>query len=247
MTANDSESGQAVVESAITLPLALFMVLGTLQLFLMLQARTMAQYAVYKATRAGSISQGNCTPMMHAAIAVLLPTITRTDSPTTLATAFALRQKNQYFVSSGGPTHMGQIVEIYREQPLPSDVPDPEDPDFDAPDAANQPRRLEVRMLYWYWMKIPFANWVMSAIYRAQFGVQPYIGLNPLELTQDATWNSTTSFGGDPWPGGNIGANMESWADTGMYLFPIQVNFTMRMMTPAKKAYFSSAACDLTP
>ena len=34
-----AESGQAAVESALTLPLAVFLILGSLQLFLMLQAR----------------------------------------------------------------------------------------------------------------------------------------------------------------------------------------------------------------
>src|SRR5688572_11906480 len=36
------DAGQAAVEAALTLPLAVFLVLGTLQLFLMLQARLMA-------------------------------------------------------------------------------------------------------------------------------------------------------------------------------------------------------------
>ena len=49
------DSGQALVESALTLPLLVFMVLGTLQLFMMLHARIMTQYAAYKAVRAGSL------------------------------------------------------------------------------------------------------------------------------------------------------------------------------------------------
>jgi hypothetical protein len=242
-----SESGQAAVEAAVTMPLALFMVLGTLQLFMMLQARTLAQYAVYKATRAGSISQGDCTAMTHAAIAVLLPAITRTDSSTSLVTAFALRQNNQYFVVNNGIPYLGQIVEIYREKPLPSDVPNPEDPDFDSPDVDQTKMRLEVRMLYWYWLKIPFANAVMSAMYRAQFGVSTFLGANPLEPVENAHWTGTSSFGSDTWPGGNIGTNMEAWAAMGMYVFPIKVNFTMRMMTPAKQKYFSKSECPLTP
>ena len=39
------ESGQAAVESALTLPLAIFLALGLIQLFMMFQGRAMAQYA----------------------------------------------------------------------------------------------------------------------------------------------------------------------------------------------------------
>jgi Flp pilus assembly protein TadG len=43
------DSGQSAVETALVLPLVTFMILGTLQLFMLLQAKLMAQYAVYQA------------------------------------------------------------------------------------------------------------------------------------------------------------------------------------------------------
>ena len=172
------QSGQAAVETALTMPLALFMLLGTIQLFLMLQARTMAQYAVYKATRAGSISNGDCDAMKQAAIATLLPAIAQTNTPTSFATAYILRANNQYFVDS----HVGQIVEIYRESPTPGDVPNPEDPEFDSP---GHLMRLEVRMVYWYFMKIPSANWIMSSMYLAHnTACRTTTASNPLEPAQ---------------------------------------------------------------
>ncbi|HLT28663.1 MAG TPA: TadE family protein, partial [Myxococcaceae bacterium] len=45
------ESGQAGVESALVLPITLFMILGTMQLFMMTHARVMTEYAAYRATR----------------------------------------------------------------------------------------------------------------------------------------------------------------------------------------------------
>src|SRR5687767_15741362 len=72
------ESGQAAVETALTMPMVLFVLLGTLQLFMMLQARLMAEYAAYRAVRAGSTHQGDCRAMLQAAIGALLPTITAT-------------------------------------------------------------------------------------------------------------------------------------------------------------------------
>ncbi len=49
------ESGQALVEAALTLPLTVFLILGTLQLFLLLQARTLTEYAAFLAVRKGSV------------------------------------------------------------------------------------------------------------------------------------------------------------------------------------------------
>ncbi|HLM44600.1 MAG TPA: TadE family protein, partial [Myxococcaceae bacterium] len=63
-----AERGQAAVESALTLPLTVFLMLGTLQLFLMLQGRIMAEYAAFRAVRAGSVRHGDCQAMTHAAI-----------------------------------------------------------------------------------------------------------------------------------------------------------------------------------
>src|SRR4051812_29146201 len=112
-----SESGQAAVEAALTLPLTIFLVLGTLQLFGLLQARLMAEHAAYRAARAGALSQGSCTRMMHAAIAILLPTFTRTDTTARYANAFGARAANKYVpgLDSG---HNGDVVWIIRERPV---------------------------------------------------------------------------------------------------------------------------------
>ncbi|MBK7862347.1 MAG: pilus assembly protein [Archangiaceae bacterium] len=67
--------GQAAVETALTLPLVLFMILGALQLFMVLQARILAQYAASRAVRAGAMSFGDCRTMNDVAHLVLLPAI----------------------------------------------------------------------------------------------------------------------------------------------------------------------------
>ncbi|HEX8538142.1 MAG TPA: TadE family protein, partial [Cystobacter sp.] len=84
----DTESGQAAVEAALTLPLSIFLILATIQFFLLLQARTMTEYAAFRAVRTGSVKHANCEAMTHAAIAALLPTFARTDSPAALGKAF---------------------------------------------------------------------------------------------------------------------------------------------------------------
>jgi hypothetical protein len=235
------EAGQAGVEASLTMPLVVFLVLGTLQLFMMLQARILAQVAVYKAVRAGSLMQGNCDAMTHTAIATLLPSITRVDSPVALADAFLARRTNRY--ADGG--HTGQIVEIYRESPLPSSILAPalEDNRFDQP---NQLERLDVRMIYWYRLKIPFADWVMSRIFLAHYNLQAYNDANPMLLSEGrAGWPDSPplSFAAETWPGGDLGVNMRRWSNAGHYLFPLRVTSSMRMMVPPRQSNFATAWC----
>lgn len=72
--------GQVVVETAIIMPVFVFLILGLLQLGLMHHARVMAKYAAYKAVRAGSVNRGEKDAMTKAALAVLLPVLGRDSS-----------------------------------------------------------------------------------------------------------------------------------------------------------------------
>lgn len=67
------EGGQALTETAIILPLFLFMLLGTLQLGLIYQARSLLKYAAYRAVRSGALQHACDAPMKDAALAVLAP------------------------------------------------------------------------------------------------------------------------------------------------------------------------------
>jgi hypothetical protein len=238
------QAGQAAVESALALPLAVFLVLGIIQLFMLLQARIMAQYAVYKAVRAGSLNYGDCDRMKQAAVASLLPTITATDSALKLGNAFYLRygngNTNRYAPALDGG-HNGQIVEIVREQPSLAGVAGFEDYDFDSPRGTAAIQRLEIRMIYWYRLRIPFADWVISKMLLAYFGIQPYSGpVNPLMVAENANWVGQATLLDEGWPGGRLGLSMASWAGAGHYLVPIRVTAAMRMMTPPKRAFFAS-------
>src|ERR1700690_648998 len=72
-----AQSGQAVVETAIVMPLFTFLLLGLLQITLMHQARLMTRYAAYKAARAGSIDSAKMHRMEQAALSVLVPLIAK--------------------------------------------------------------------------------------------------------------------------------------------------------------------------
>jgi len=66
--------GQAMVESAIVIPLMTFLILGIVQLTMMQQARIMTEYAAFNAARAGIVWNADRIIMENAAIISLLPT-----------------------------------------------------------------------------------------------------------------------------------------------------------------------------
>jgi len=86
------QSGQAAVEAAMIMPLAVFMTLGIIQLTLIQHAKLMTEYAAYQAARAGIVWNGNNERMHDAAIVALLPTLGRTDDIGNLAKTFAIHQ-----------------------------------------------------------------------------------------------------------------------------------------------------------
>lgn len=246
-----SESGQAVVESALTLPLVVFLILGTLQLFMMMHARVLTQYAAYRATRAGSVNHGNCERMTHAAILSLMPAIesfagSAAGADDGLADAFARHGLgNQYnyvqLISDGGNAlnYNGTIVWLARRLgPRQPNWDNGQDTSFDQP--SGQPTRLETRLVFWYPMRIPFANWVMSKIFLASFGLDTYAAVNPLMPVQTAgtTGEDWAMTSGGYSPDALIGAEMLRRNQAKEFVFPIQATYTMRMMTPAKRINF---------
>ena len=248
---HSQQSGQALVESALTLPLVVFLAFGTIQLSLMLQARALAHYAAFIAVRTGSVNYADCDRMTHAAIAALIPAIRSFLGPSTpgsagdkLAAEFGPRKNNKY--SMARDQINGDVIWIYREQPLKTVVdsmPNSEDTDFDVPGrppAPGSPSRLEVRLIFWYPLRIPFADWVMSRIFLAHFGLAAYTAQNPLLLTQKANWTSGTSYT----PGADIATELYNRVYLmRQYVFPIEATYTMRMMTPVKKSKYLTQNC----
>lgn len=238
----NTDSGQALVEAALTLPLTLFLILGTLQLFLMLQARVAAEYAVFRSTRAGSLSQGKCERMRHAAILSLLPTFTRTTTAAELAQAFGLRRNNR-FVRALDSGHTGTIVWIARESPTLNDLeaarnrnpPNADDAGFDDPD--RRPQHLDVRLIYWYPMRIPFANWVLSRMMLSRYDVDDWQKGDPTMVFK----KDRRDWSNDPraFMNASLKTELRLRAGDGQYAFPIQATYSMRMMTPARSENFS--------
>lgn len=132
--------GQVVVETAIIMPVFVFLVLGILQLSLMHQGRVMAKYAAYKATRAGALRGAQKRMMEQAALAVLLPVAGRdsergafypTNTAGNVRQAWNQLSRNQ---QEGGLP----IAEVTICNPTRNSLPNPEQADFDDPHTLTQ-------------------------------------------------------------------------------------------------------------
>jgi len=96
------ESGQAVVEAAIVLPLFIAILLGILQLTLIHQARLLTEYAAFQAARAGVVWQGDPRKMKDAAIFVLAPTACPTRAPLAAQACSLRKGKDEWARQTAG-------------------------------------------------------------------------------------------------------------------------------------------------
>jgi hypothetical protein len=242
--------GQALVETAIVLPLAVFLVLGLIQLFLAIEARAVAQYAAARATRAGSLNYANCGAMLDTAVAAVLPTFTATSNATTFVNAFTSHKNGSFlandFNSNSAASVNESIVWIDRVNPLAGQIPGNEEEIFDMPEAAQWPSQtLRVRMVFWYPLRIPFANWVISRMVAAAWGVQNFTGTNPIMTPEKANWTATANsrLSGTVTSEfkGKLLGEYKKRLNAKRYVLPLIVTSSMRMMTPARPWNFQHA------
>lgn len=223
------ESGQAAVESAIVLPLFVFLILGTLQLGLMHQARLITKYAAYKAVRAGSLNNAKKSVMERAALAVLLPIISRDagggEFIKTINNATDFQSKwNWPGVKANTMPDTGiPYVEVTTCGPSTKEVSgtelDFDDPRFAASVAWKESHRtkLRIQLTFNYRMPIPFANWVIHA---AAFNREvPWL----MRMGEKAS-KGTPNFGSQQ-------SKYVAAASSGKYVLPIRAAYTMRMQS----------------
>ena len=77
-----------MVETAIVIPVMVFVVLGALQLMLLFHAQVLTEYSAYNAARAGIVHNANWNVMRNAAMVGALPLYERTDTPENLVRAW---------------------------------------------------------------------------------------------------------------------------------------------------------------
>lgn len=175
------DSGQAVVEAAIALPAMTFLILTIIQLTALQHARIMTDYAAFCAARAGIVFNGDAKAMEQAAMVALSPTIGRTDNLSNFTYTMTSGTSGTLSTVSGDLAtakrfNLPGIVEV-QALPPPSSAGafstlgaqlDNEEVDFDdIRAAADQWNILQIRLRYFYRMRIPFANQILQAIYFA--------------------------------------------------------------------------------
>jgi hypothetical protein len=234
------------------MPLALFLVLGTVQLFTLLQGRLFAEHAAYAAVRTGVVKHGDCEAMTHAAVAGVLPSFVSFLGAGTpgrgahekLANAFATRTRNKphanQFDAAADDGHDGAIVWLFREAPTRREVTRASEDDFDDPDGPGY--TLKLRLVYWYPLRIPFANWVMATMFRAYFGLGDLNGVSPLVPATRATWTQSGAR-----MSAAAAAEFQRRYDARQYVFPVSASYAMRMMTPPRPRLFQRQNCEPAP
>jgi hypothetical protein len=206
------DSGQVTIEAAIVMPAMTFMTLVIIQLTLVQHARIMTDYAAYCAARAGIVFNGDPKAMQQAALVALAPTIGRSENLENLNLTMTNGVAFEEALRANAKVPM---VQIQTFRPLAQDIQnlgqatDGEELDFDdirpAAAAANV---LQIRLHYYYNMKIPYANWILQGIFFAA------------KTSTLSSWNSN-------WGGENqLGYNMITPYDNGAGLRSAQANFS---------------------
>lgn len=236
-----SEGGQAMVESAIVIPMYVFLILGLLQFALINQARLMTKYAAYKAVRAGALHSADPKAMRDAALWALLPLVA-TGMPHRDGTGSLVSKTNS--VTNYGKKWLivkglgGWIVpgtlryaEVATCGPTQADLKwDTDEIDFDDPKVwsvhvtrrnntawkKSERTKLRVQVTYNYRMPIPFANMILADIALGQqISEALFLGKNPTMLTSLK----------------KAASKLNVLRLMGIYVWPIRASYSMRMQS----------------
>ena len=216
----EGSSGQAMVESAIVFPAALFVLLGLLQMGMIQQARLFADYAAYRGARTASLEMANCDAVVTSELAALTPMLGRSDSRDKWISTFR--------TSVGQQRGQRPVVVSFWD----IDAPLPGKQSFDT-QVTNEAdvSHVALRMYFYYPLRIPFANWVISKWYLAQYGFarvpNETDALHPVTNHEDLP--PTKSLSAE-------GAWVHSWTldyqSKGIYVVPLYASWTMPMFSP---------------
>ncbi len=229
-----SQSGQAAVETALTMPLFVFLILGLLQMSLLHQARYMTKYAAYKAVRTGSIHSAKNKAMTNAALGVLMPYVGHPAADAFYKTSsgpdYALSYKAAQLANLVPLTN---IVEVMVCDPTGSVTGDFDDPNSDMgvqPTAASPSTdaawkqfnkgRLSIQVTFYFKLVIPFANMM---IYQITSGLEDSETLRMMRMGQKT--------GLLPNPNRTIISKLAARSLAKNYFIPIRAGWSMRMMS----------------
>jgi hypothetical protein len=236
--------GQVAVETALVLPVFVFLILGLLQMGLMSHARVLTKYAAFKAVRAGAVNGGDVAMMENAALGVLLPVLGRrgtagapykTDSIMAYNTAWnAMSNNNQI-----GGLKFAEVVVCAPSRSQVNAAGDFDDPRVAIGDGnvrsgvSNQTvddwpgfnnTKLQIQVTTYYRMFIPFANWMVWRIAANKEDGSP-------QKMRTLGWKagSTSSTG-------KAFQSLAQYASQKVYITPIRASYAMRMQSNFRQA-----------
>ena len=161
------DSGQAIVEAALVLPLCIVLILCAVQIAQLQQARLLVEYAAFNAARAGVVrdgdngTEGTSGPMHDAAALSLLSSFGRTDGFAAFGRTWAeLRAREAALKAARLP-----LLQISVLNPRRADFArfgdhlDGQEIDFDdVRPQVTDANLLSVQVRYLYELRVPLAN-----------------------------------------------------------------------------------------
>lgn len=266
MRRDHREGGQVIVEQALVMPLMVFLILGLVQLAMIQHARFATEYAAFSAARSGIVYNADKDMMRRAAFLALLPTMGRADQwdkVVILAAKASITQIVSDFLDSLELPGISdsKMVDVEILNPTPEMFQgeigrhlNRKQIDFDdwRSDAAEA-NRLSIHVRYYYELRVPFANWMLQTFWFAHRAslIANFGGVNfaTPQYRQSVGPASVTT---------NVNANMVAWGKAfdddlqevrnvailrgaGLYYFPINTYYTMRMQS---NAYLSNVEGD---
>jgi hypothetical protein len=250
-----------MVEAAIILPAMIFLLLMTIQLTMLQQARIAVEYAAFAAARAGIVMNGNNGasngtrdgPMRDAAVLAILPTYGRTDTLANLAITKAKFEVQDAALRKAGLPQVRVNVLSPRQAAFKQHTHlNGREIDFDdmRPSVAGD-TLLSLQVRYYYQLRVPFANkmiqaiWIATNIGRTRLGgIDTWRGkdLTGPKVGGDNGFDAVTTartlalaHGAIP-DGTPEGVNIASLSivsnpPTRVFLLPVNAWFTMRMQS----------------
>jgi hypothetical protein len=220
-----AQNGQAAVESAIVLPLMVFILLGVLQLSIAYQARLLSEYAAFKVARAASVYRVDCGRMVKAGLMALIPSMSRSgrDSPQQRYVRLARQVLNDNH-PPGLPYLAGGNVPLVQVDYRVSDFRDTFDEQLEV---DERPMKVHVRLAYFYEYRIPFAGWIISRVWLAAQTGRPWTrGADPvMPVKRQADVVERSAQPSPDW------AVVERAIDQKYFTVPIVATWSMRMMS----------------
>ncbi|MFP2960684.1 TadE family protein [Myxococcus sp. 1LA] len=265
------QAGQAAVETALVVPMMVFIILGTLQLGMMHHARLMTEYGAYRAARAGIVNHGDCNIMRKATLTALLPTlgplsqdmkgrVDTLDFAQGVHTAYTRRLFTGYldntfvevfprYASGGLPLYRLEVV-----NPRRSDLDglfatygshmDAHEVDYDdlRDDRIIDANLLSIRLTYFYELRIPFANWQLHSFYMGREYLDELRGIQ-FENQRVGGQAATAYLERRGAARGGDHRSLSTLAGEGTYVIPLTATWSMRMQSNYFDSQYGPRGC----